>query len=168
MSIFDETKIISPEEAYCNKMYTNKVLQNFLMNHKWENIDKGIQQMPSLANALFIIRDGSETCSHYTADFATILYQLIDFRIHNMGSLIKDEKDLYELDKLILKLSRTDLLKVQLHEQTGGSKSYPTESILLDYNYHDGRMHKSTQYNVDNTELSTENGILKKLVKNNR
>ena len=41
-------------------------------------------------------------------------------------------------------------------------------SILLDYNYHDGRMHKSTQYNVDNTELSTENGILKKLVKNNK
>lgn len=41
-------------------------------------------------------------------------------------------------------------------------------SILLDYNYHDRRMHKSTQYNVDNTELSTENGILKKLVKNNK
>ena len=59
-------------------------------------------------------------------------------------------------------------MKVQLHEQTGRSKSYPTESILLDYNYHDGRMHKSTQYNVDNTELSTENGILKKLVKNNK
>ena len=78
------------------------------------------------------------------------------------------EKDLYELDKLILKLSRTGLLKVQLHEQTGGSKSYPTGSILLDYNYHDGRMHRSTQYNVDNTELSTENGILKKLVKNNK
>lgn len=168
ISIFDETKIISPEQAYCNKMYTNKVLQDFLTNHEWENIDKGIQQMPSLANALFIIRDGYETGSHYTADFATILYQLIDFRKHNLGSLIKDEKDLNELDKLILKLSRTSLLKVQLHEQTGGSESYPTESILLDCNYYDGRMHKSTQYNVDNTELSFENNILKKLVKNKK
>lgn len=168
MSIFDETKIVSPEQAYCNKMYTNKVLQEFLINHEWENIDKGIQQMPSLANALFIIRDGYETCSHYTADFATILYQLIDFRIHNMDSLIKDEKDLYELDKLIIKLSRTVLLKVQLHEQTVGIKNYPTESILLDYNYRDSRMHKSTQYNVYNTELSAENSILKKLVKNKK
>lgn len=59
-------------------------------------------------------------------------------------------------------------MKVQLHEQTGGSESYPTESILLDCNYYDGRMHKSTQYNVDNTELSFENNILKKLVKNKK
>ena len=125
--------------------------------------------MPSLANSLFNVREEyNNTSSHYIVDFATILYQLIDFRTHNLGSLIKDEKDLNELYKLILKLSRTSLLKVQLHEQTGGIKSYPTRSILLDYNYYDGRMHESTQYNVDNTELSTENGILKKLVKNNK
>ena len=37
MSIFDEKKIISPEQAYCNRMYTNKVLQDFLTNHEWEN-----------------------------------------------------------------------------------------------------------------------------------
>jgi hypothetical protein len=168
ISIFDEKKIISPEQAYCNQMYTNKVLQEFLTNHEWKNIDKGIQQMPSLANALFIIREGYKTGSHYTAEFATILYQLIAFRTHNIASLNKDEKDLDELDKLIIKLSRTNLLKVQLHEQTDVSKSNPTRSILLDYNYHIGKMHKSTQYNVDNTGLSIENSILKKLVKCNK
>ena len=47
------------------------------------------------------------------------------------------------------------------------NNSRPIQSILLDYN-NLNRIHKSTQYNVDNTELSTENGILKKLVKNNK
>lgn len=168
INIFEESKITSPEQAYCNKIYTSKELQKFLTNHEWKNIDKGIQQMPSLANSLFNVREEyNNTSSHYIVDFATILYQLIDFRIHNLGSLIKDEKDLYELDKLILKLSKTELLKIQLNDQIIINNSRPTQSILLDYN-HLNRIHKSTQYNVDNTELSTENGILKKLVKNNK
>ena len=66
-----------------------------------------------------------------------------------------------------LKLSKTELLKIQLNDQIIINNSRPTQSILLDYN-HLNRIHKSTQYNVDNTELSTENGILKKLVKNNK
>ena len=65
-------------------------------------------------------------------------------------------KDLHELDKLILKLSKTELLKVQLHEQTGGIKSWPTSSILLESNNHNSRMHRSHQYNVPNTELEEE------------
>ena len=47
------------------------------------------------------------------------------------------------------------------------NNSRPTQSILLDYN-HLNRIHKSTQYNVDNTELSFENNVLKKLVKNKK
>ena len=167
ISIFDERKIISPEQAYFDKMLPNKLLQEFLINHEWENIDKGIQQMPALANALFI-RGMDGTGSHYTAEFATILYQLIDFRIKNIASLGCDEKDLYELDKLILKLRRTELLKVRLHRRTGVSKTSPTGSILLDYNYSGDSMHKSIQYNVDNTALSVENSILKKLIKSNK
>ena len=41
------------------------------------------------------------------------------------------------------------------------NNSRPIQSILLDYN-NLNRIHKSTQYNVDNTELSFENNILKK------
>ena len=47
------------------------------------------------------------------------------------------------------------------------NNSRPIQSILLDYN-NLNRIHKSTQYNVDNTELSFENNILKKLVKNKK
>lgn len=160
ISIFDERKIISPEQAFCKRMYTNKALQEFMVNHDWQKITEGINQSPSLANALFIIREGYESCSHFTADFGTILYQLISFRINNFN-----ERDLHELDKLILKLSKTELLKVQLHEQTGGSKSWPTSSILLESNNHNSRMHRSQQYNVPNTELEEENKVLNQCIK---
>lgn len=163
ISTFDERKIISPEQAYCKQMYTNKALQEFMTNHEWKKIDEGIKQAPSLANALFIIREGYETCSHFTADFGTILYQLISFRQNNQNSF--DEKDLHELDKLMLKLSKTELLKVQLHEQTGGCKSWPTSSILLESNNSNSRMHRSQQYNVANTELTDEKKILNKCIR---
>jgi len=163
LSVFDERRIISPEQAYCKQMYTNKALQEFMTNHEWQKIDEGINQNPLLANALFIIREGYEACSRFTADFGTILYQLISFRINNFNSF--DKKDLYELDKLILKLSKTELLKVQLHEQTGGSQSWPTSSILLESNNHNSRMHMSQQYTVDNTELLQENAELDNCVK---
>lgn len=163
ISIFDERKIISPEQAFCKRMYTNKALQEFMINHDWKKIAEGINQNPSLANALFIIREGYETCSHFTADFGTILYQLISFRINNFNNF--NERDLHELDKLILKLSKTELLKVQLHEQTSGSKSWPTSSILLESNNYNTRMHRSQQYNVSNTELERENKVLNQCIK---
>ena len=163
ISIFDERKIISPEQAFCKRMYTNKALQEFMVNHDWQKIAEGINQNPSLANALFIIREGYESCSHFTADFGTILYQLISFRINNFNNF--NERDLHELDKLILKLSKTELLKVQLHEQTGGSKSWPTSSILLESNNYNSRMHRSQQYNVPNTELEEENKVLNQCIK---
>ena len=163
ISIFDERKIISPEQAFCKRMYTNKALQEFMVNHDWKKIAEGINQNPSLANALFIIREGYETCSHFTADFGTILYQLISFRINNFNNF--NERDLHELDKLILKLSKTELLKVQLHEQTGGSKSWSTSSILLESNNYSSRMHRSQQYNVSNTELEGENKVLNQCIK---
>lgn len=163
VSIFDEKKVISPEQAYCKRMYTNKALQEFMTNHEWGKIDEGINQMPTLANALFIIREGYESSSHFTADFGTILYQLISYRQNNLNNFSK--KDLLELDKLILKLRKTELLKVQLHEQTGGSKSWPTSSILLESNNYNGRMHRSQQYNVANTELSDEKKVLNKCIR---
>ena len=163
ISIFDEKKVISPEQAYCKRMYTNKALQEFMANHKWAKIDEGINQMPTLANALFIIREGYESSSHFTADFGTILYQLISYRQNNLDNFSK--KDLLELDKLILKLWKTELLKVQLHEHTGGSKSWPTSSILLESNNFNSRMHRSQQYTVANTELSDEKKVLNKCIR---
>lgn len=165
INVFDEAKVISPEQAYCKQMYVNKSLQEFMMNHEWQKINEGIKQKPSLTNSLFIMSEGYESSSHYKADFATVLYQLINFRTHNIATLIKDEKDLYELDKLILKLSKAELLKVQLHEQISNVKSYPSESILLEETNSDARVHESEQYNVCNGELLIENSILKRLVK---
>lgn len=161
--VFERGKIISPEQAYCKQMYTNRPLQQFMANHEWKKIEEGIKQAPSLANALFIIREGYENISNYTADFGTILYQLISFRQKNQNNF--DEKDLYELDKLILKLRKTELLKVQLYEQTAGSKSRSTNSILLESNNSNDRMHCSKQYNVTNNELTNEKKILNKCIR---
>lgn len=159
ISIFDEKKVISPEQAYCKIMYTNKALQEFMTNHEWRKIYDGIKQMPTLANALFIIREGYESTSNFTADFGTILYQLISYRQNNLGNFSK--KDLLELDKLILKLRKTKLLKVQLHEKTGGSsESWPTNSILLESNNYNCRVHISKQYTVANAELADDEIVL--------
>ncbi|MCM1370807.1 MAG: hypothetical protein NC181_02810 [Clostridium sp.] len=163
ISIFNEGKIISPAQAYGKQMYTNKALQEFISNHQWKKINEGIMQYPSLANALFIIREGYESCSHFNADFGTILYQLISFRQNNQNDF--DKKDLLELDKLILKLSKTELLKIQLHETTGGCKSWPTGSVLLESNNYNGRVHLSKQYTVTNTELTKEKRTLNKCIK---
>ena len=163
ISIFDERKIISPEQAYCKQMYTDKVLQEFMINHEWGRIAEGLRQAPSLANALFVIREGFITDSRFTADFGTILYQLISFRQNHQNDFY--DKDLLELDKLILNLSNTELLKVQLFEQMGGCKTWPTASILLESNNSNGRVHISEQYNVGNSGLAAEESILKECVR---
>lgn len=165
-SIFLESQkcIISPEQLYRKKMYSNKALEKFLMNHEWENIEKGIQQKPTLANSLFITGEEYGS-SMYDIYFATVLYQLIDFRIRNLDGLIKDEKDLYELDKLIVRLRRAKLLKIHLSDQISGSKLYPKKSILLDHYNENLRTHEVTQYNGTNNGLSAEKSVLKKLVK---
>lgn len=163
INIFDEKKIISPEQAYCKRMYTDKVLQKFISNHEWQKIYEGIKQMPELANALFIIKEGYKDYSNFVADFGTILYQLISYRQNNLENF--DEKDLLELDKLILNLRKTDLLKVQLHEDISNTKSLITTSILLEADDNNCRLHESQQYNVINTELSEENKTLNKCIK---
>ena len=163
IDIFNENKIISPEQAYSKQMYPNEKLEKYITNHDWTRINTGINQMPILANALFKIREGYESCSHYTADFGTILYQLISFRMNNLDSF--DEKDLRELDELILKLRETQLLKVQFHENLSSSSYNPTGTMLLKSNVHAGRVHSSSQYTVDNTELSEEQKTLNKCVK---
>ncbi len=163
ISIFDERKIISPEQAYCKRMYTDRLLQEFMFNHEWEKIEEGIKQMPTLANALFIIREGYEGYDSFTADFGTILYQLISYRQNNLNDL--DKQDLLRLDKLILKLRKSDLLKVQLHEKTSGVDYCQTGSVLLKSVNHNGRMHKSQQYTITNTELSDETKTLNKCIR---
>lgn len=60
-----------------------------MTNHEWGKINEGINQMPTLANALFIIREGYESSSNFTADFGTILYQLISYRQNNLDNFSK-------------------------------------------------------------------------------
>jgi len=164
ISIFDERKIISPEQAYCKQMYTDKALQVLMINHEWKKINEGIKQSPSLAHALFIIKKGYENYSRFTADFGTILYQLISYRQNNQNNF--DEKDLYELDKLILKLSKTDLLKVQLYEEADNWEYRTPDSILLNSLNYSRIIHISKQYNVANNELTREKRILNNCIRN--
>lgn len=163
ISTFNEKKIISPEQAYSKQMYTNKALQGFIKNHEWQNIDTGIQQMPKLANDLFIISEDFNINSHCEVYFGTILYQLLSFKRNNIDGL--NEKDLRQLDELILKLRKTQLLKVRLYETIDSSKSWPTNSILLESNNYKSRMHLSQQFTADNTELLGEQKILNKCVR---
>ena len=163
LSIFDEGKIISPEQAYCKYMYMDRNLQKFITNHEWVRIAEGLKQKPSLENALFIISEEYASYLNYTADFGTVLYQLISFRKNHQKDF--DDRDLLELDKLICQLHKTQLLKVQLHEKLGGSKSYPTGSILLESINYSSRVHISEQYNVGNGELAEEESVLKECVR---
>ena len=74
-------------------------------------------------------------------------------------------RKLHELDRAILKLSKTELLKVHLRDDTGVTKSYPTGSILLDYSYNSIQMRISEQANVGNGELMEEKKSLNKVLR---
>lgn len=156
-------KIVSPEQAYASRMYTTKALQGFIEAHEWDQIAKGIKEMPSLAHSLFIIKEAIDEKGNYTVDFGTILYQLVDFRQKKLTSF--DEKDLLKLDNLIQQLRKTELLKVQLHEFIYHKQSWLSNSILLGGYEECGRIHTSKQFTCDNTELSNEEATLKKCIK---
>lgn len=160
--IFDEKKIISPEAAHSKRMYTNKMLQEFMYNHEWGKIIEGVNQEPELANALFIIGDLSKEHNNFNAYFGTILYQLITYRNEHKKEFTRS--DLLELDKVILALSKTELLKVHLRDSTGVSKVYPTGSVLLDWRYYSSQMRLSEQYTVGNGELREEKKSLYKVL----
>ena len=115
INIFDERRIISPEQAYCNRMHTNKNLQKMINNQDFEKIDSEINLYPKLANDLFIINEGYESDSYYYAYFGTILYQLIKYKEDKYNEFYGNE--LLKLEELIYKLRKTELLKVKLQEQ---------------------------------------------------
>lgn len=182
---FTNKKIVSPEEAYCKCMHINKSFQNYISKHYWELIKEGIQKNPSLANELFLINEKYDSQNRlFSADFGTILYQLVSFKMNYLKSL--DSKDLKQLDQLILKLSKTRLLKVQFSERKE-QFAIPTDSMLLysdtGHNetidkpmfpfdcYKDLDLvscqifHSSQQYNTINSKLEMEQKTLKKCIK---
>lgn len=163
VDIFDENKIISPEAAYSKRMYINKKLQEFINNHEWSKIVEGVREKPTLANALFILGKPISSFSSFSAYFGTILYQLITYRKEHENELTKT--DLLELDKVILELSKTELLKVRLSDSTAVSKMSPSGSILLDDYYQSSQMRISEQYNVANGELMEEKKTLNKVLR---
>lgn len=154
--VFQEDKIISPSQTYISKMYNDKTLQNFIKNHEWQKITKGIKQQPTLANALFIDKEKYWSNLNFAVDFTTILYQLVAFRTKNIHNFSK--KDLNELDKLILSLSRKNLLKIELIEDADVIEFGPTDSILLSSDqYKQGNgMHISSLYSTYNGGLEQE------------
>lgn len=169
--IFDIRKIVSPEQAYRSRMYTDKKLLEFIRKHEWKKIESGVSQDSSLANALFIIREeysvasSTENClttsSVFNADFGTILYQLIAFRMKCFNEL--SGNDLRKLDELILKLSKTSLLKVGLAEDTTSFRKDDVKSVLLEENEFYTTTYVSTQFNESNMELVEEHKLLKKI-----
>ena len=163
IDIFKENKIISPESAYSERMYTNTQLQDFMHNHEWEKINEGINQKPVLADALFIMENSSNNNGDFNADFGTILYQLIDYRKKHINEFTKS--DLLELDKVILTLSKNELLKVHLRDDIGFAMTIPSGSILLDGRYNGSQMRISEQYNVDNGKLIKEERYLNRILK---
>lgn len=163
INTFSKDKVISPEKAYGANMYNNKILQFFIERHAWAKIAEGIKEAPYLANALFVINEGYKNDINYYANFGTILYQLIIFRTEHMQEFT--EKDLLELDKLILELRKSQLLKVELHEQLDKSLSWQTRSILLESNKYNKRIHESKQFNIENGELTNEKKALDNCVK---
>ena len=162
ISIFDENKIVSPEDAYCNRMHNGKIVHDAIIANDWDTIKKGLDENPNLSNDLFIINQGSETSSHFSAYFGTILYQLLSYRMSEEEMICS--KSFRELDKLILQLSRTELLKVKLHEGIFNRYYTPSDGILLKDDKLCGRVHTSKQFTVDNTELTSEDENLKKVL----
>lgn len=165
IEIFNEKKIISPEEVYSKNIYINKQLQVYIKNHEWGKIIEGINQKPDLANALFIIGNQNNHSKYHCKideNFGTILYQLITYRKDHEKELTK--RDLLELDKAILNLSKTELLKVSLFDYIEVSKYITNESILLGWKYFSTQTHVSEQCNVSNGELIEEKKSLKKVL----
>jgi hypothetical protein len=162
IDIFDEKKIISPEAAYSKRMYTNRPLQDFIKNHEWNKIIEGINQSPKLANALFIMGEPENDNRNFNVNFGTILFQLVTYRKEHESELSYD--DLFKLDTTIEKLRDTELLKVRLRDDTGVSKMWPTNSILLDKYDTGSQMRISQQYSADNGELVEEEKCLTKVL----
>lgn len=163
IDIFNEEKIISPEAAYGKRMYPNKALQGFINNHDWGKIIEGINQAPRLANALFPIGEPYTGNHVFSVYLGTILYQLIAYRNEHINEFTN--KDLLELDKTILELSKTELLKVKLLDSTGNSKMWPTGSVLLECISTGSQMRISEQFTVGNGELQNEQKTLNKVIR---
>lgn len=171
VELFGEKEIKSPITEYGERMIVNSKLQEFIENHEWSKIAKGVAQMPVLANALFL---ESESCTKdvdsyehsligerdFSASFGTILYHLITFKNNNIGMI--GVKELKKLDALILKLSNSDLLKVEFTDFVEEESYLPPNfgSVLLNSQQFVNKAISSRQNNVANGELSSEERTL--------
>ena len=102
-----------------------------------------------------------------TADYATILFFLISVRKSKKDNL--SEKELKELDDLILMLSDSDLLRVSLAElkQDEVIPPYLAPSILLEAEHFVQKTTSSSQYNVANGGVSSAEKTLQ-MIKGSR
>ena len=171
VEVFGDKDIKSPSIEYGGRIISNSKLQELIKNHEWGLIAEGIEQLPILAYALFLEDknyEASSGCYEYSlineknffTSFGTILYHLIKFRNNNIGMM--SEKELKELDALILKLSDSDLLKVELTNLVVTDSYLPPndELILLDTLESARKTTASRQYNTANNGLNSEEKVL--------
>ena len=170
--LFGEKEIKSPLEEYGDRMISNSKLPELIKNHEWDKIANGIDQIPALADALFLESEDCTTEAGYdddsltserkfSANFGTLLYHLITFRKNSIGTI--GEKELKKLDALILKLSDSDLLKVEFINLEEEEAYLPPHilSVFFDSQvYVKKNTTISRQYNAENNELSDEEKVL--------
>ena len=162
-NLFRQDNIISPEQAYCSRMTTSPWLQTVIENHDWAKINELIKINIDLARKLFIISEKTDYISS-SAEFGSILYQLVDFR-QKYGKTLEDN-DLMELDKVIQKLNKIKykdnpgLIKVGLSSGIVNTSSVDT-SLLGPENSRIS-VHGSYLHSIMNLRLDEEAKVLKK------
>ncbi len=162
LDIFDERKIISPEQAYFERLYNVNKIPELINQKEWKTLSDGIDDISPLADQLFIMGEPIVNKEGHKIHFGTILYQLIRYRERNKKLL--SEIDLIELDKLIYKLRKTELLELGLTDQLGTSLIWPSSGILDPCKRKEG-YRTSELFSVENGRLADEEQVLKKVIK---
>lgn len=150
-SIFTKEKIIFPEEAYENEMHNNEELQKIISEHNWQEIDEKINRKQFSTEILYSFKKRpTEHLGYLYSSWGTILYQLIFIRMYQ-GSKFSQES-LNELEKLIIKLSSSRLINIDITE-------IPFGSLLGENNSTKG----SSQHTTNNSKLEKEMLFLEEL-----
>ena len=162
IDIFDEKRIITPENAYYDRLY-NKSLVDRINNHEWSKIEEGVDKVSPLANELFIIGNPSISDRSFDISFGTILYQLVNYRQLNSERMSKN--DLLELDQLIYKLRDSELLRLDINDSKGTVMIWPMSEHFVKSCERRENSHSSEILSTANGSLTEESKTLNKVVR---
>ncbi len=162
IDIFDEKKTISPAQAYFNRIYNVNRIPELIGNHEWGTIARLIEDIPMLANQLFIMDNPFITETEQKIYFGTIIYQLISYRTKTEGVI--SDIDLLEIDKLIYKLRKSELIRLKINNALSTSWVWPTHDMIDPSKIREG-YRLSEVKTVDNGEMIDEQQTLKRVIK---